>query len=207
MSTESARNDPQDGEALCWLDAAEFDFSAEPPEHGVPVGGLEICATIQEQTELDFAEAASTGPAVALRLTVRLAPGADLGDCTGEFVELLRALNDLDVALGGWGLVLDQSLSAASRGLLTVVLRPLDVRWSLDRFTQMAALLGGLAEAQPVEGLPDPSDNGQIAEVISFYAAWDRAATESPRDRVQGWRGRRQWVAGLEVELVGRRAS
>jgi hypothetical protein len=209
MSTESPKNDPRDDEVPCrLLDVAEFDFSAAtPPEPGVPVGGLEICATVQEQTEIDCTEAVSTGPAVALRLTVRLAPGADPGICTRQFVELLHALNDLDLALGGRGLVLDQSLSAASGGLMTVVLRPLDVRWSLDRFRQMAALLGGLAEAQPGEEPSAPTDNGRIAEVISLYEGWTGAATESPRDRVQGWRGRRQWLAGLQVELVYRRAS
>jgi len=209
MSTEPPKNDPRDYDVPCTLlDAAEFDFSAAtPPGQGVPVGGLEICATVQEQTEIDCTKADSTGPVVALRLTLQLAPGADQGGCTREFVELLHALNDLDVALGGRGLVLDQSLSAASGGLMTVVLRPLDVRWSLDRFRQMAALLGGQAEAQLDQDLSGPTDNRRITEVISLYEVWNGAATESPRDRVKGWRGRRQWLGGLEVELVQRKAG
>lgn len=204
MSTEPPKIGSRDCEVPCrLLDAAEFDFSAATPaEQGVPVGGLEACATVQEQTEIDCSEAAVTGPAAALRLTVRLTPGADSGGCTREFVELLHALNDWDLALGGRGLVLDQSLSAASGGFLTAVLRPLDVRWSLDRFRQMAVLLGGPVEEQAGAEAPDPSDNGRIDDVISLYGEWDGAATESPHDRVQGWRGRRQWVAGLQVEFV-----
>jgi hypothetical protein len=204
MSTEPPTNKPRDDEAPCrLLDATEFDFAtATPPEKGVPVGGLETCATVQEQTEIDCTEAVSTGPAVALRLTVRLAAGADSGDCARQFVELLHALNDLDLTLGGRGLVLDESLSAACGGLMTVVLRPLDVRWSRDRFRQMAALLGDPAEVQPGEERPSPTDNRRIAEVISLYEGRNGAATELPRARVQGWRGRRQWVAGLQVELV-----
>jgi hypothetical protein len=209
MSTEPSKTGPRDYEVPCrLLDAAEFDFSAAaPPEQGVPAGSVEVCATAQEQTEIDCTERVAAGPAAALRLTVRLAAGADPGVCTREFVELLHALNDLDLALGGRGLVLDPSLSAASGGMLTVVLRPLDVRWSVERFRQMAALLGGQADAQPCAEPPKPADNGRIADVISLYEGWDGAAMESPHDRVQGWRGRRQWVAGLQVGLVERRAG
>jgi hypothetical protein len=53
MSTDPAKNKPWDHEVPCWLEAAEFDFTAATPsEHGVPVGGLEICTTVHEQTEL-----------------------------------------------------------------------------------------------------------------------------------------------------------
>jgi hypothetical protein len=176
-----------------------------PPEREVSAGSAEPCATAQEHTEIDCTETVSAGPATALRITVRVAPGTDPGVCTREFVELLRGLNDLDLALGGRGLVLDHSLSAASGGLLTVVFRPLDVRWSRDRFRQMAALLGGQAEAQPGAEPPDFTDNGRIADVISLYEGWNGAATETPGDRVQGWRARRQWVAGLQVALVERK--
>jgi hypothetical protein len=204
MSTEPPKTDPGDEEVPCrQLDPAEFDFSAATPfEQNAPVGGLEICTTVQEQTEIDCTAAVSAGPAVALRLTVRQTPEADPGLCNQQFVELLHALNDFDLALGGRGLVLDPSLSAACDGLLTVVLRPLDVRWSQDRFRQMAALLGGSAAARPGEELSGPTDNARIAEVLSLYEARNGAATESPQARIQGWRGRPQWVAGLQAELM-----
>jgi hypothetical protein len=66
----------------------------------------------------------------------------------------------------------------------------------------MAALLGVPAESQPAAEPHAPADDGRIAEVIALYEARDEAATESARDRVQGWLGRRQWLAGLRVELV-----
>lgn len=182
------------------LDAAEFDFSTAVPQPGA-VGGLETCAAVGGFTELDCAGAVAAGPTTALRVTVRLAPGTGSGACTREFVELLRALNDLDLALGGRGLVPDRALSAASGSMLIVVLRPLDARWSLDRFRQMAALLNGPGEAQPP---PEPSatpDNSRIAEVISLYLQ-NGSAAGSPRDRIQAWRGRRPWLAGLKAELI-----
>jgi hypothetical protein len=71
----------------CWLDAAEFDFSAATPApEGFPAGGLEICATIQEAMEIDCTGAVSAGPARERRADT---PEADRGRHPDKHTEVV----------------------------------------------------------------------------------------------------------------------
>jgi hypothetical protein len=121
-------------------------------------------------------------------------------------VELLHALRDFDLARGGGGLVVDLAASGAAPGAMRVVLRPLDVRWSLDRFTEMAALLGGAAspEADAVPGQLDPHG---IADVVALYDQRGQPENGAARDRIQRWRAGREWVAGFSAAIVGGKAG
>lgn len=221
MSAESPKKGGQTELGPCrLLEAAEFDLSAAAPGQGIPAGEFEPCATVLEPTEIDCAEPVAAGPAVALRLTLRLAPGADRDACTREFVELLHALHDHDLALGGRGLVLDPSESEASDGLLTVVLRPLDIRWSQDRFAAMAALLGGQADdgsdepnQQPdgserivlslrrCEGQTPPGLEQEIADLIRTAISKKRAAPEAEDWQPAGEADRSEKAAMIEARL------
>jgi hypothetical protein len=176
--------------------------SPQPGRRGVAAG-----TTLLEAAEIDFSEATLAGPAVALRLTARLAPGAATSASESEWVGLLHALDDLDRAIGGHGLVLDPSLSGVTDGALTALLRPLDARFSLHRFTQMAEALGEPAVPRVAEPPPAYRNGERLAEVRPLSEGRGPAETESARDRVLNWRGRQGWLAGLQVELVQRKAT
>ncbi len=190
--------------ASSFLEPAELevDESARivpPPPTTARKGFSEI---MLEPVEFNFSDAVLAGPAMALRLSVQFAPGVELAGCQQEFVALLHALDAFDQSLGGLGLVVDSSLSGGTVNTLTVVLRPLDVRWSLDRFTQMANLLGIQPVSRAVEQPPAHLNGEYIAAVTSLFTRRGPVDAQSARDRVQDWRGRQRWLAGLQVELV-----
>jgi hypothetical protein len=208
MSTEPTKSDPRDSDLpFGLLEAGVFDFSAAAlQEPDVPTGGLEIHQTIHVPTEIDFFHADSTGPSVALRITMHVKPVAEFGTCFREFVDLHQAMNDLDLELGGMGLVIDESLSTASNQLLIVVYRPRDVRWSQFRFEQAAALLGDSDDLKSLQESSIPFEKNPIVELIHKFNETERAMVESPRERIQSWRSHRAWLAGFQVEIIPSRA-
>ena len=204
MSAESPANGPRDDEIPYLLIApAVIDLSeGAPSEPSVSHGGCTTSATMLDPAEIDFSEAVLAGPAVALRLTIQFAPDAEPAGCQREFFALLQALDDFDRALGGRGLVVDASLSGGTKDEWMVVLRPLDVRWSLDRFTQTADLLVGGSASRTIEQPPVPLNDEHIAAVTSLFERRGPIDTETARDRVRNWRGQQRWVTDLQVELV-----
>lgn len=113
---------------------------------------------------LTFDDSKPSGPVAALRLTASLPSGTDPKSSAAEVADLCLALSDYDREKGGLGLVIDYDRSGISEGNLVVLLRPKDIRGSVARFGEMAALLGGDPTLRP---LPEsPGDGGSVIEDI-----------------------------------------
>jgi hypothetical protein len=190
-----------------FLEPGELEF-AEPSWLVRPPTASKVDrGNMLDPIELGTEDLVPHGPPMSIRLTIQIRPGTEPGGYQQEIVTLLKALDDFDRALGGNGLALDASVSGGTDDTLTVILRPRNVRWSLDRFTQMAELLG-VAPGSPMAEEPPAHLNGtHIAAVTALFAQRGPVEKETARDRVQSWRGRQKWLAGLQVELLQRKGD
>jgi hypothetical protein len=176
----------------------EIDFAAGT-ESRIPTESGEFSRAIMDDSmEL---EPLPVGPPTALRVTLQIAPHADEAAIQKGIYALLEALDDFERALGGKGIVVDAALSGGTDTTQIVALRPSEVRWSLNRFTQIAERLVGGPVSQTVEQPPVHLNGAHLAAVTALFAQRGPVEKQSARDRVQNWRAQQSWLAGLQVEL------
>ena len=111
----------------------------------------------------DFVE---SSPVVALQLRLDLGANADRPQLPRQLADFVRSISDREIALGGDGMILDRDASTVHAGGLTLVMRPLDVRYSKTRLEQLAdevSTRGGHVSS-PVELVPD---DGLLDRVVT----------------------------------------
>ena len=103
--------------------------------------GIEMLPT----ETVDFDEFVAAGPAAALRLDLTWTGAVDSTVLAVEIAKLLTAVSEREQALGGLGMAAhpeDCQLVADGRTqTLTVLLRPCDARWSVERCDRLAGEL------------------------------------------------------------------
>jgi hypothetical protein len=192
MSADLPR--PSRGHDSSQLEAGEFDFAgANVSASTETVGALAVQEThLLPDTEIDWTETVPAGPARVIRLTVELIPGMDVESCRRDFAELLRLLDEMDRVLGGSGLILDSSGCEETPERFVALLRPLDVRWCVQRFEQMALAL----EAEPTHPVAEPSvttSNGRAQDPASQW--------------IRRWREQQRWIQSCSVEVLSDKRS
>lgn len=115
----------------------------------------------------DFVE---SGPVAALQLRLDIRANTDRTQLPRHLAELVRAISDREIALGGDGMILDRDGSSVHPAGLTLVLRSLDVRYSKTRLEQLANEIstGGTKVSSSVESLSD--EDGLLDRVITEMA-------------------------------------
>jgi hypothetical protein len=190
------------------MDTTEFDASAGvPPEQiaSVPAGGFEPSEVLHETADLDASRSVPSEASVALSLTIRLEAGIDPRVSTRELAELLHALHDYDLALGGSGLSLDRSRSRADDGSVTVVLTPVEAREARDRLQRMIELLEGPRNGDGHDTRADVGGHGLIDQLVSLledrHSEVDSSEQASARGRIRRWLGGRS-VVDISVRVL-----
>ena len=81
-------------------------------------------------------------PIAALELRLSMGADADRVQLPRQIAEFVWSWSEREIALGGDGMILDRDASTVHAGGLTLVLRPLDVRYSKTRLEQLANEIG-----------------------------------------------------------------